>query len=100
MMKADYVFSGQFAYLKHHLGDFMSLASLEAQETENMGVWAFDTLKHRFNDLTEVGFKTSRRHIISFRTIRLMEHHLSYFIKVAFLDTQDVENETSYKPLF
>jgi hypothetical protein len=53
VQKADYVFSGPFAYLKHHLNDFTQVAFLDAQDAENEFTWPLDTLNYRFIDLTE-----------------------------------------------
>jgi hypothetical protein len=54
--KADYDFSGPFAYLKHHICDFVKIAFFNAQNEENAFEWPFDIMKHRFIDFTEVVF--------------------------------------------
>jgi hypothetical protein len=56
VQKADYEFSGPFAYLKHHSRDFIEAAFFFTLEAENDFVWHFDTLKNRFIDFKEVVF--------------------------------------------
>jgi hypothetical protein len=52
------------AYFKHHFREFVQF-DLDAQEVENDVAWPFDTLKHRFIDITKVEFQTSRRQLMS-----------------------------------
>jgi hypothetical protein len=53
----NYEVSWPFAYLKHHLSDFIQIAFLDAQNVENELEWHFDTLKHRFIEFTKVVLK-------------------------------------------
>jgi hypothetical protein len=39
VQKADYEFSGPFAYLKHHLSNFVQVAFFNAQDAENEVAW-------------------------------------------------------------
>jgi hypothetical protein len=48
------VFSGPFAYLKHHLSNFVRLAFFDAQDVENEFAWTFHTLNHRLIDFNKV----------------------------------------------
>jgi hypothetical protein len=52
----DYEFSGTFAYLKHHLRNFVQVAFCETQDAENEFEWTLEILKHRFIDLTKIIF--------------------------------------------
>jgi hypothetical protein len=54
VQKADYEFSGPFAYLKHHIRNFVKVAFLDAQGAENDFARPFVTLKHRFVNFTKV----------------------------------------------
>jgi hypothetical protein len=54
--RRHYDFLGPFAYLKHHLSDFVKIAFFDARDAENDFEWHFDTLKHRFIDFTKVVF--------------------------------------------
>jgi hypothetical protein len=44
--KADYEFSGPFAYLKHQFRQLVQIAFLNAQNAENALEWPFDIMKH------------------------------------------------------
>jgi hypothetical protein len=44
IQNTDYLFSGSFAYLKHHLCDFVNTAFFDAWDTGNDFAWHFDTL--------------------------------------------------------
>jgi type VI protein secretion system component VasK len=39
--EADYEFTGQFAYLKHHLSEFTKVAFFDSQNRENEIAWPF-----------------------------------------------------------
>jgi hypothetical protein len=54
--RANYEFSGPFAYFKHHLSDCDQVAFSDAQDEEKKFAWPFDTLKHGFIDFTKVVF--------------------------------------------
>jgi hypothetical protein len=47
-------FTGPFAYLKHHLSDFVQVAFFDARNAENNFTWPLDTFEHRFIDITKV----------------------------------------------
>jgi hypothetical protein len=55
VQKAVYELSGSFAYLKHHLRDFVRRLC-DSQEAENDFAWPFDIMKHRFNGFIKVVF--------------------------------------------
>jgi hypothetical protein len=55
-MKADYAFSGPFAYFKHHFRGLDQIAFLNAQNVENAFQWPFDIMKKSFIDITKVEF--------------------------------------------
>jgi hypothetical protein len=55
-MKADYAFSGPFAYFKYHFRDLVQNAFLNAQNVANAFEWPFDIMKKRFTDVTKVEF--------------------------------------------
>jgi hypothetical protein len=51
--EADYEFFGPFAYLKHHLRDFVLF---DVQAAENVFALLMDTFKHCFINFTKVVF--------------------------------------------
>jgi hypothetical protein len=63
--KAFYELQGPFAYLKHHLSNFVQVALLDDQYAETDIPLPFDNLKHRIIDFTKVVLKTSTRQIMS-----------------------------------
>jgi hypothetical protein len=63
--KADLVFSGPFAYLKHLLSYIVQVAFFDVQDAQNELAWPFDTLKHPFIDSTKIIFNTYKRQIMS-----------------------------------
>jgi hypothetical protein len=65
VQKADYEFSGPFAYLKHHLNNFVQVAFFLAQVAENELAWPFDTLKQHFIEFLSFFFKTFRKLILN-----------------------------------
>jgi hypothetical protein len=54
IQKANYEFSGPFAYLKHHFSDLVKVAFFNAQDSEFDFTWPFFTLKQLFIDFTIV----------------------------------------------
>jgi hypothetical protein len=56
VQKADYEFSGLFAYLKHYFHEYVQIALLDDQEVENKFAWPFGTLKHRCIDIKKTAF--------------------------------------------
>jgi hypothetical protein len=54
--RRHYDYSGPFAYLKHHLSEFVKVVSFDAQDAENDFSWPFGTFKHRFIYFTKVVF--------------------------------------------
>jgi hypothetical protein len=55
VQKTDYEFSWPFAYLKHHLSDFVKIAFFDIRDAENGFAWHFNTMKHGFH-FTKVVF--------------------------------------------
>jgi hypothetical protein len=51
------LFSEPFAYLKHHLSEFVQVALFNAQDVENEFEWPFDTLKFHFIEFNKVVLK-------------------------------------------
>jgi hypothetical protein len=56
IQKADYEFSGPFAYIKHQINDFVQVDFFDALDAENEIEGPFDTLKYRFIDFTKFVF--------------------------------------------
>jgi hypothetical protein len=67
------MFSGQSAYLKHHLSDFNQVAFFNARDSENDIAWPFDTLKHSFVDFTCRFLKCPEGRFSVHRPIRLLK---------------------------
>jgi hypothetical protein len=63
--KAFYELQGPFAYLKHHLSNFVQVALVDDQDAETDIPSPFVNFKHRIIDFTKVVFKTSTRRIMS-----------------------------------
>jgi hypothetical protein len=79
--------SWPFAYLKHHLSDFIQMAFLDAQDVENELEWYFDTLKHRFIDFTKVVLKDVQKPDYVFpRPFAYLELQFREFFEIAFLN--------------
>jgi hypothetical protein len=53
-----YVFSVSFAYLKHHLRDFVQVVFFDSQDAENYFAWPVGSFKHRYIDFNILVFKT------------------------------------------
>jgi hypothetical protein len=56
LQKEDYEFQVPFAYLKHHLSDFVQVSFFDAKDAENEFAWLFDAMKYRFIEFTKVLF--------------------------------------------
>jgi hypothetical protein len=56
--KAVYELQEPFAYLKHHLSNFVQVALFDDQDAETDIALSFDNLKHRIIDFSKVVFKT------------------------------------------
>jgi hypothetical protein len=91
--KADYEFAGQFAYLKHHLRDFVQIAFLNVQNVVCVGM-AFrnhETSLHRLH-LSAI-LRRSEGILLFSGPFAYLKHHLSDFIQVALFDAQDTKND-------
>jgi hypothetical protein len=67
------MFSGQSAYLKHHLSDFNHVTFFEVRDAENDIEWPSDTLKHSFVDFTCRFLKCPEGRFSALRHIRLLK---------------------------
>jgi hypothetical protein len=53
-------------------------------------------MKHRFIDLTKVFFRRTEGRLRVLRAIRLLKIHLNNYVKMAFSDARDAENEFAW----
>jgi hypothetical protein len=56
VQKADYEFSGPFAYLKRNFRDLVNVAFLDAHDVENDFEWPFDTMTHCIMEFPKIAF--------------------------------------------
>jgi hypothetical protein len=91
--RANYEFSGPFAYFKYHLSNYDQFAFSDVQDKEKKFAWPFDTLKHGFIDFIKVVFEDVRKAVYEFSgPFTYLKHHISDLFQVAFFYAQREKN--------
>jgi hypothetical protein len=91
------VFSGTFAYLKHHFSHLVQIVFLNAQNVENAFEWPFVIMKHLFIYITKVVSYDVQKADYEFSgPFAYLKNHLSDLVQVAFFHTMETHNEIAW----
>jgi hypothetical protein len=91
------MFSGPFAYLKHHLSESIQDAFFDAQDAKKWLRMAFRNLEtslHLLHQSRFLGRPECRLWVL--RPFAYLKHQSSYFAQVAFFDCQNAETQFAW----